>query len=430
MAANIFTKDAVADFYNQNFINVDMDMEKDVDGVMLSKVYKPTAFPTLLFIDPHTELVVHRVTGGGDVEYILSIARVALSSDNTLAGSCRRYRQGERSPEFVKKLMNDLKLAHAKKMHREVAEAYFDRLNQQKLEEKENWELFKAHIDNPYSAIFKKIMQISERLLAVYMKKEYTMSVLEIKNLHVSVEDKEILKGLNLTLKTGEIAAIMGPNGTGKSTLSAAIMGNPNYEITEGDILFDGESILDLEVDERARLGLFLAMQYPAEIPGITNAEFIRAAMNAGKEDDEKISVLDFITKLDEKMELLGMREEMAERYLNEGFSGGEKKRNEILQLLMLEPKFALLDEIDSGLDIDALKVVSKGVNAMRGEGFGAMIITHYQRLLNYITPDVVHVMMEGQVVLSGGPELAARLEQEGYAKIAEELGYEYHEEA
>jgi len=262
-------------------------------------------------------------------------------------------------------------------------------------------------------------MQISEQVLAVYMKKEYTMSVLEIKNLHVSVEDKEILKGLNLTLKTGEIAAIMGPNGTGKSTLSAAIMGNPNYEITEGDILFDGESILDLEVDERARLGLFLAMQYPAEIPGITNAEFIRAAMNAGKEDDEKISVLDFITKLDEKMELLGMREEMA-----------EKKRNEILQLLMLEPKFALLDEIDSGLDIDALKVVSKGVNAMRGEGFGAMIITHYQRLLNYITPDVVHVMMEGKVVLSGGPELAARLEQEGYAKIAEELGYEYHEEA
>jgi len=278
--------------------------------------------------------------------------------------------------------------------------------------------------------LFSKIMVFCELSLAVYMKKEYTMSVLEIKNLHVSVEDKEILKGLNLTLKTGEIAAIMGPNGTGKSTLSAAIMGNPNYEVTEGDILFDGESVLDLEVDERARLGLFLAMQYPAEIPGITNAEFIRAAMNAGKEDEDKISVLDFITKLDEKMELLGMREEMAERYLNEGFSGGEKKRNEILQLLMLEPKFALLDEIDSGLDIDALKVVSKGVNAMRGEGFGAMIITHYQRLLNYITPDVVHVMMEGKVVLSGGPELAARLEQEGYAKIAEELGYEYHEEA
>ncbi|WP_019322144.1 Fe-S cluster assembly ATPase SufC [Streptococcus mutans] len=255
------------------------------------------------------------------------------------------------------------------------------------------------------------------------------MSVLEIKDLHVSIEDKEILKGVNLTLKTGEIAAIMGPNGTGKSTLSAAIMGNPIFEVTQGEILLDGENILEMEVDERARLGLFLAMQYPSEIPGITNAEFIRAAMNAGKKDDEKISVRDFIMKLDEKMELLGMKEEMAERYLNEGFSGGEKKRNEILQLLMLEPKFALLDEIDSGLDIDALKVVSKGVNAMRGGGFGAMIITHYQRLLNYITPDIVHVMMDGRVVLSGGPELAARLEKEGYAQIAEELGLEYSEE-
>ena len=252
------------------------------------------------------------------------------------------------------------------------------------------------------------------------------MSVLEIKDLHVEIEGKEILKGVNLTLKTGEVAAIMGPNGTGKSTLSAAIMGNPNYEVTQGEILFDGVNILELEVDERARMGLFLAMQYPSEIPGITNAEFLRAAMNAGK---EKISVRDFIMKLDEKMELLNMKEEMAERYLNEGFSGGEKKRNEILQLLMLEPTFALLDEIDSGLDIDALKVVSKGVNAMRGEGFGAMIITHYQRLLNYITPDKVHVMMEGKVVLSGGPELAVRLEKEGYAKLAEELGFNYKEE-
>ena len=252
------------------------------------------------------------------------------------------------------------------------------------------------------------------------------MSVLEIKDLHVEIEGKEILKGVNLTLKTGEVAAIMGPNGTGKSTLSAAIMGNPNYEVTQGEILFDGVNILELEVDERARMGLFLAMQYPSEIPGITNAEFLRAAMNAGK---EKISVRDFIMKLDEKMELLNMKEEMAERYLNEGFSGGEKKRNEILQLLMLEPTFALLDEIDSGLDIDALKVVSKGVNAMRGEGFGAMIITHYQRLLNYITPDKVHVMMEGKVVLSGGPELAVRLEKEGYAKLAEELGFNYTEE-
>lgn len=169
-------------------------------------------------------------------------------------------------------------------------------------------------------------------------------------------------------------------------------------------------------------------MQYPSEIPGITNAEFLRAAMNAGKEEDEKIAVLPFIKKLDEKMALLNMKEEMAERYLNEGFSGGEKKRNEILQLLMIEPTFAILDEIDSGLDIDALKVVSKGINAMRGEAFGAMIITHYQRLLNYITPDVVHVMMEGRVVASGGPELAVRLEKEGYIHLAAELGIDYSE--
>ncbi|EOT39851.1 Fe-S cluster assembly ATPase SufC [Enterococcus columbae] len=255
------------------------------------------------------------------------------------------------------------------------------------------------------------------------------MSVLEIKNLHVSIEDKEILKGVNLTLKTGEIHAIMGPNGTGKSTLSAAIMGNPNYEVTEGEILFDGKNILELEVDERARLGLFLAMQYPSEIPGITNAEFMRAAINARREEDNKISVREFIKKLDEKMAVLNMPEEMAERYLNEGFSGGEKKRNEILQLMMLEPSFAILDEIDSGLDIDALKVVAKGVNEMRGENFGALIITHYQRLLNYITPDVVHIMMDGRVVLTGDAELAKRLEAEGYAGISKELGIEYREE-
>lgn len=255
------------------------------------------------------------------------------------------------------------------------------------------------------------------------------MSVLEIKNLHVSIEDKEILKGVNLTLKTGEIHAIMGPNGTGKSTLSAAIMGNPNYEVTEGEILFDGQNILELEVDERARLGLFLAMQYPSEIPGITNAEFMRAAINARRGEDNKISVREFIKKLDEKMDVLNMPEEMAERYLNEGFSGGEKKRNEILQLMMLEPSFAILDEIDSGLDIDALKVVAKGVNAMRGDDFGALIITHYQRLLNYITPDVVHIMMDGKVVLTGDAELAKRLEAEGYAGISKELGIEYREE-
>ncbi|KAA8718398.1 Fe-S cluster assembly ATPase SufC [Lactococcus garvieae subsp. garvieae] len=256
------------------------------------------------------------------------------------------------------------------------------------------------------------------------------MATLEIKNLHVSIEDKEILKGVNLTINTNEVHAIMGPNGTGKSTLSAAIMGNPSYTVTEGEVLFDGENVLELEVDERARLGLFLAMQYPSEIPGITNAEFMRAAINAKRAEDDKISVMDFIKKLDQNMELLNMKEEMAERYLNEGFSGGEKKRNEILQLLMLEPTFAILDEIDSGLDIDALKVVSKGVNAMRGDSFGALIITHYQRLLDYITPDVVHIMMEGRVVMTGGAELAKRLEKEGYAKISEELGIEYKEEA
>lgn len=256
-----------------------------------------------------------------------------------------------------------------------------------------------------------------------YERKEDIMSVLEIKNLHVSIEDKEILKGVNLTMKTGEIHAVMGPNGTGKSTLSAAIMGHPSYTVTQGEILLDGENILEMAVDERARAGLFLAMQYPSEIAGVTNAEFIRAAMNARREEDNKISVRDFLKKLDDKMALLDMSEKMAERYLNEGFSGGEKKRNEILQLLMIEPTFAILDEIDSGLDIDALKVVSKGVNAMRGENFGSLIITHYQRLLNYIEPDIVHVMMDGRVVKTGDASLAKRLEAEGYKGIRDELG-------
>lgn len=258
---------------------------------------------------------------------------------------------------------------------------------------------------------------------------ERPMAVLEIKDLHVAIEDKEILKGVNLTLNTGEIHAVMGPNGTGKSTLSAAIMGNPNYEVTQGEVLYDGQNILELEVDERARLGLFTAMQYPSEIPGITNAEFMRASINAKRTESQQISVMQFIKELDQKMELLNMPEEMAERYLNEGFSGGEKKRNEILQLLMLKPTFTVLDEIDSGLDIDALKVVAKGINAMRGEGFGGLIITHYQRLLNYITPDVVHIMMEGRIVLTGDAELAKRLENEGYAGISKELGIDYREE-
>jgi len=256
------------------------------------------------------------------------------------------------------------------------------------------------------------------------------MSVLEIKDLHVSIEDKEILKGVDLTLNTGEIHAIMGPNGTGKSTLSAAIMGNPHYEVTQGEVLYDEQNVLEMDVDERARLGLFLAMQYPSEIPGITNAEFMRASINAKRAEEDQVSVMQFIKKLDKTMKLLNMPEEMAERYLNEGFSGGEKKRNEILQLLMLEPTFAVLDEIDSGLDIDALKVVAKGVNATRGENFGALIITHYQRLLNYITPDVVHIMMDGKIALTGDAELAKRLENEGYSGISKELGIEYQEEA
>ncbi|HDC8261784.1 TPA: Fe-S cluster assembly ATPase SufC [Staphylococcus aureus] len=248
-------------------------------------------------------------------------------------------------------------------------------------------------------------------------------STLEIKDLHVSIEDKEILKGVNLTINTDEIHAIMGPNGTGKSTLSSAIMGHPSYEVTKGEVLLDGVNILELEVDERAKAGLFLAMQYPSEITGVTNADFMRSAINAKREEGQEINLMQFIKKLDKNMDFLDIDKDMAQRYLNEGFSGGEKKRNEILHLMMLEPKFAILDEIDSGLDIDALKVVSKGINQMRGENFGALMITHYQRLLNYITPDKVHVMYAGKVVKSGGPELAKRLEEEGYEWVKEEFG-------
>ncbi|HGO3851925.1 TPA: Fe-S cluster assembly ATPase SufC [Staphylococcus aureus] len=248
-------------------------------------------------------------------------------------------------------------------------------------------------------------------------------STLEIKDIHVSIEDEEILKGVNLTINTDEIHAIMGPNGTGKSTLSSAIMGHPSYEVTKGEVLLDGVNILELEVDERAKAGLFLAMQYPSEITGVTNADFMRSAINAKREEGQEINLMQFIKKLDKNMDFLDIDKDMAQRYLNEGFSGGEKKRNEILQLMMLEPKFAILDEIDSGLDIDALKVVSKGINQMRGENFGALMITHYQRLLNYITPDKVHVMYAGKVVKSGGPELAKRLEEEGYEWVKEEFG-------
>jgi Fe-S cluster assembly ATP-binding protein len=250
-------------------------------------------------------------------------------------------------------------------------------------------------------------------------------STLTIKDLHVEIDGKEILKGVNLEVKGGEIHAIMGPNGTGKSTLSSSIMGHPKYEVTSGSITLDEQDVLEMEVDERARAGLFLAMQYPSEINGVTNADFLRSALNAKLGEGNEISLMKFIRTMDKKMDFLEMDQDMAQRYLNEGFSGGEKKRNEILQLMMLEPKIAILDEIDSGLDIDALKVVSKGINEMRGEEFGCLIITHYQRLLDYITPDFVHVMMQGRIVKSGGPELAQRLEAEGYDWIKQELGIE-----
>ncbi|MFC4387125.1 Fe-S cluster assembly ATPase SufC [Gracilibacillus marinus] len=250
-------------------------------------------------------------------------------------------------------------------------------------------------------------------------------STLEIKDLHVEIEGQEILKGVNLTIKGGEFHAVMGPNGTGKSTLASAIMGHPKYEVTKGQILLDGEDVLEMEVDERAKAGLFLAMQYPSEISGVTTSDFLRSSVNAHREEGDEISLMKFIKEMDSAMDYLEMDKNMAQRYLNEGFSGGEKKRNEILQLMMIQPAIAILDEIDSGLDIDALKIVSKGINKMRGEDFGCLIITHYQRLLDYITPDHVHIMMQGRVVKSGGPELAHRLEAEGYDWIKQELGIE-----
>lgn len=249
---------------------------------------------------------------------------------------------------------------------------------------------------------------------------------LEIKDLHVTIEDNEILKGVNLTIKSGEFHAVMGPNGTGKSTLASAIMGHPKFEITQGSITLNGEDVLEMEVDERARAGLFLAMQYPSEISGVTTSDFLRSSINARRGEGNEISLMKFIKEMDGALDELEIDQNMAQRYLNEGFSGGEKKRNEILQLMMLKPGIAILDEIDSGLDIDALRVVSSGINKVREEtGLGCLIITHYQRLLNYIEPDFVHVMMQGKIVKSGGPELAKRLEKDGYEWVKEELGIE-----
>lgn len=252
------------------------------------------------------------------------------------------------------------------------------------------------------------------------------MSHLEIKNLRVGIEGKEIVKGLNLTINPGEIHAIMGPNGTGKSTLSYALMGHPLYEVTEGEVWFKGQNILELEPDERSRLGVFLAFQYPVAIPGVTVANFLRSAINARRRaenpEDKGIPIPEFRKMLKSKMEMLKMDQAFAGRYLNDGFSGGEKKRAEILQMAALQPSIAILDETDSGLDIDALRIVSDGVNALMSENMGVLVITHYQRLLNYIKPHFVHVMMDGRIVESGGPDLALRLEEHGYDWVREKV--------
>ncbi|MDB4419155.1 Fe-S cluster assembly ATPase SufC [bacterium] len=238
---------------------------------------------------------------------------------------------------------------------------------------------------------------------------------LVIENLKASVDGTPILKGLNLEIPAGEVHAIMGPNGSGKSTLSKVVAGHDDYVVTGGKVLLDGVDIAELEVDERSRAGIFLAFQYPAEVPGVSNANFLRAALQARMPDGEEIDAVAFYKEMYGKMDELEMDRKFTKRAVNEGFSGGEKKRNEILQMMMLDPRYALLDETDSGLDIDALKVVAKGVNSMRSSQRGFLVITHYQRLLDYIKPDVVHVMSDGQIVKSGGPELALELEKDGY---------------
>ncbi len=238
---------------------------------------------------------------------------------------------------------------------------------------------------------------------------------LEIKDLHVSIGDREILKGLTLDIPKGQVHAIMGPNGSGKSTLSKVLAGHEDYKVTSGSILMDGQDLLAMPIDERSRAGFFLAFQYPMEIPGVSNANFLRAALQARLPKGTPIDAVAFYKELYAKMDLLKMDRSFTSRSVNEGFSGGEKKRNEILQMAMLQPTYAVLDETDSGLDIDALKVVSDGVNAMRSSLRGILLITHYQRLLDYIKPDVVHVMADGQIVKSGGPELALELEERGY---------------
>lgn len=245
------------------------------------------------------------------------------------------------------------------------------------------------------------------------------MSELVIRDLHVNIDGREILKGVNLTVKQGEVHAIMGPNGTGKSTLAYTVMGHPSYEVTQGEIIFKGENIVELEPDLRAQMGLFLAFQYPVAIPGVTLANFLRTALNSRRKidhpEDKGIPVPEFRRMLKARMDLLRMDHAFAGRYLNEGFSGGEKKRAEVLQMATLQPEIAVMDETDSGLDIDALRIVAEGVNALRGPSLGVLLITHYQRMLNYIVPDYVHIMMNGRIVETGGSDLAMHLEEHGY---------------
>jgi Fe-S cluster assembly ATP-binding protein len=249
------------------------------------------------------------------------------------------------------------------------------------------------------------------------------MNALDVENLHVTIAGQEIVRGLSLTVPRGEVHAIMGPNGSGKSTLAKVMAGHPDYQVTAGKITMDGENLFELEPDERARKGIFLAFQYPSEVSGVTIANFLRAAVQARLPEGEELEATEYYAKLYEKMELLGMDRSFTSRSVNEGFSGGEKKRTEILQLAMLEPKYAILDETDSGLDIDALKTVAHGVNSLRGPKIGILLITHYQRILNYIVPDHVHVMVQGRIVRSGGKELALELEERGYDWAREAAG-------
>jgi Fe-S cluster assembly ATP-binding protein len=253
------------------------------------------------------------------------------------------------------------------------------------------------------------------------------MSEIEIRNLHASIDDREILKGVNLKVKQGEVHALMGPNGTGKSTLAYVLMGHPNYKVTEGEVWYKGQNILELAPDKRSHLGIFLAFQYPVAIPGVTLANFLRTAVNAQRKaankQDKGIPVPVFRRMLIERMNMLKMDQAFAGRYLNEGFSGGEKKRAEVLQMAVLKPEIAIMDETDSGLDIDALRIVSEGVNALRGPDLGVLVITHYQRILNYIKPDQVHIMMAGEIVESGGADLALHLEEHGYDWLRERNG-------